>query len=244
MNNKKKLLRTLGIIFFTIGIVAGMVMFVFMNWANFEAFFYFGYNIRADKALSTIRCPLLMTSSETAALTIRLTNNTELDLAIPILTEISNSDVARSEKTDYPIAKGETRKLSWRVTSGDIVFGNLILAHVYVNQKFTLPSRANTCGTVVVNLPGLTGLQLFFILLAFITGCLVAGWWFWLSGSRSLQTEGLIATRAMSVFTIIVVIGLLAGCIGWWLVGLICCVASLLMILVVSVYYFQKHDFA
>ncbi len=37
------------------------------------------------------------------------------------------------------------------------------MARVFVFSTFTLPSRANTCGTVMVNLPGLTGIELFVI---------------------------------------------------------------------------------
>lgn len=146
----------------------------------------------------------------------------------------------RSEETGYSLKAGATRKLSWKVGSGDIVFGNLILAHVYVHHAYTLPSRASTCGTVVVNLPGLTGLQLFLISLVLSLACMAAGWWLWLTGSRPLQADGLIATRAMALFTIVVLIGLLAGCMGWWFIGLICGVASVLLILVVGVYYLQK----
>jgi hypothetical protein len=240
MQGKKKLLRALGIIFFSIGILVGMAMFFLMNWANYEAFFYFGYTAPADKTLTTLRCPLLMTTSETGAVTISITNNTDRDLAPLIRTEISSFGAARSERTTYPLAAGETRRLSWTVTSGDIVFGHLIMARVFVYNTFTLPSRASTCSTVVVNLPGLTGVQLFVIVLAFSLACMAAGWSLWLTGSRPLQAEGITAMRAMSILTAVVLVGILAGWIGWWGVGLICCVASVLLIITVVGYYIQK----
>jgi hypothetical protein len=240
MQGKKKLLRTLGIIFFSIGILVGMAMFILMNWANYEAYFYFGYTAPADKTLATLRCPLLMTTSETGTVTISITNSTDRDLSPLIRTEISSFGAARSERTNYPLAAGETRRLSWTVTSGDIVFGHLIMARVFVYNTFTLPSRASTCGTMVINLPGLTGFQLFVIVLAFSLACMAAGWSLWLTGSRPLLADGLIATWAMSIFTAVVLLGILAGCIGWWGVGLICCVASVLLIITVVGYYIQK----
>lgn len=240
MQRRKKTLRTLGIILFIAGILAGMVMFVFMNWANFEAYFYFGYVAPANKPLTTLRCPLLMTISDTGEVTIRLTNDTSLDLAPLIRTEISSFDVTRSEKVNYSLAAGETRKLSWAVTSKDMVFGHLVMARVFVFSAYTMPSRSGTCGTVMVNLPGLSGMPLFILALVFILVCMTAGWILWLGGSRPFQTEELIAMRAMVLFTIAVLLGLIAGIAGWWVVGLFCTVACLLLLLVVVGYYIQK----
>jgi hypothetical protein len=234
MQGKKKLFRTLGAILFLVGALVGMVMFVLMNWANFEAYFYFGYSAPADKALTSMRCPLLMTTSETGEVAIHLTNDSELDLAPLIQTEISYFGAATSERLNYPLAAGET------VTSENMVFGHLVLARIFVYRAFTLSSYTKTCGTVMVNLPGLTGIQLFIILLVFILVSMTAGWMLWLAGSRPLQTEAIIATRAMSIFTVIVLLGILVGCFGWWVVGLICTFASVLLILVVAVYYIQK----
>jgi len=109
-----------------------------------------------------------------------------------------------------------------------------------VYSTFVLPSRTNTCGTVVVNLPGLTGIQLFVIALAFILVCMAAGWGLWLTGSRPLLKDGIIATRAMVAFTAVVLLGILAGCMGWWGAGLFCAVAGVLLTLTVVGYYIQK----
>jgi hypothetical protein len=239
MQEKKKILRTLGITLFTAGILVGTVMFIFMNWAYLEAYFYFGYTAPADKPLTTLRCPLLMTTSDTGKVTIRLTNNTRLDLAPLIRTEISSFDVTRSEKSNYPLAAGETRKLSWAVTSNDMVFGHLVMARVYVFSTYTMPSRANTCGTVMVDLPGLSGIALFILALIFILVCMTAGWILWLGGSRPFQTKERIAIRAMVFFSVAVLLGLIAGIAGWWVVGAFSTVACVLLILVVVVYYMQ-----
>jgi len=240
MQSKRKLFSTLGIIFFSTGILVGMVIFVLMNWANLEAYFYFGYTPPAEKKLSTLRCPLLMTTSDTNAVTINITNNSKWDRAPLIRTEISSFGTIRSERINYPLAAGETRKLSWTVTSEDMVFGHLIMARVYVFRAYTLPSQANTCGTVVINLPGLPGIQLFIIVFAFSLACMASGWSLWLVGNRPLQADGMIAIRAMSLFTVVVLVGLITGIVGWWGAGLICTVISVLLISSVVGYYIQN----
>jgi hypothetical protein len=240
MEGKKKLLSKLGIIFFSTGVLVGMLMFVFMNWAYLEAYFFFGYIAPADQSLPTLRCPLMMTTGETGAVTISLANNTTRDISPAIQIETSYFGAATLDKTSYPVAAGETSKISWPVTSEDIVFGDLIMARVYVYSTYTLPSRLGTCGTVVVNLPGLSGTSLFLILLVSSLACMAAGWCLWLTGNRPLEANGLITLRALIAFTAVVLLGILAGCTGWWVVGVFCAVASLLLIITVVGYYIQK----
>jgi hypothetical protein len=240
MESRKKIFRTLGIILFYAGILAGMVTFILMNWAYFEAYFYFGYTAPADKSLTNLRCPLLLTAEEEGQVTASITNNADRDLTIPVRTEFSYYGASTLDKVTYPVAMGQTQNLSWTVTKDNMVFGHLILARVFVYSSFTLPSRSATCGTVVVGLPGVTGIELFIIVLVFSLASMAAGWGLWIAGNRLVLVDGLIATRAMTFFTIAVVLGLIAGVIGWWGLGLICTVACVLLIITVGGYYIQK----
>ena len=114
------------------------------------------------------------------------------------------------------------------------------MAQVYVNRSYTLPSCANTCGTVVLPLTGLTGVQLFIIVLSFSLVGLAVGWGLWLAGNRPIQGEEIIVPRAMLFFTAIVVLGILGGLVGWWGLGLFCAAAGVLLTISVLGYYIQK----
>jgi hypothetical protein len=240
MQSTKKLSRTLGVVLFCAGVLAGMVMFILMNWAYFEASFYFGNGAPANGILTNLRCPLVMTTSDMGKVSMSVTNNTSNDLSIPVQIELSYYGAATLDKTDYPVAAGATRNISWKVTSDNLVFGHLVMARVYQFRSYTLPSRTNTCGTVMVALPGVTGMQVFIIMLVFSLVAMVAGWWLWLAGSRPLQHEGIIATRAMVLMTIICVFGILGGILGWWGLGLICAAGGLLLIISVAGHYIYK----
>ncbi len=181
-----------------------------------------------------------MTTADKGAVTLSLTNSTDRDLPFLIGTELSDFDAATLDRTTFQFKAGETRTLSWPVGTDNLAFGHLILARVYVFSAFTLPSLGNTCGTVVVDLPGLTGIELFVIVLGGSLAGIAIGWGFWFAGNRPLQKDGIISRRAMSIFTALVVIGLAAGLIGWWGLGLICAVGCLLMIISVVGYYAQK----
>jgi hypothetical protein len=240
MQSTQKLFRILGIILFCAGVLAGMVMFILMNWAYFEASFYFGYSAPADKTLTNLRSPLVMTTSDTGEVTMSVTNTTKTGLSIRVQTELSYYGAVTLDKTSYTVPAGETRKLSWPVSWDNLVFGHLVMARVYQFSAYTLPSRTNTCGTVMVALPGVTGMQVFISMLVFSLFGLAAGWGLWLASLRPLQGGEIIATRAMIFMTIIVVLGILGGIIGWWGLGLICAAGGVLLMISVTGYYLQK----
>jgi hypothetical protein len=83
-------------------------------------------------------------------------------------------------------------------------------------------------------------MEVFISMLVFSLGGLAAGWGLWLAGSRPLKREGIIATRAMTFFTIIVVLGLFGGLLGWWVLGLICAAGGVLLTISVAGYYIPK----
>ncbi len=240
MDKNKRIFRTAGILLFAIGVVTGMVLFVFMNWAAFEAYFFFGYSAPSEKALSTLRCPLLLIRNEPGAASFHITNTTDRDLELLIRTEISNLGAARMERTTYPIAAGETLRISLPFNEDDVVFGNLLLVRVYIYGAYTLPSRSSTCGTIIMNVHGLSGNVLFALMLATSLAGMAAGWWLWIAGNRPFKTEGLIATRAMVIFSVLVPLGIAGGILQWWGLGLFSMVGCVLMILALAYYYIQR----
>jgi hypothetical protein len=236
----KKPLRLAGIILFLAGSLLGVVLFTLMNWAYLEADFYFGFAGKPDKKLTSLRCPLLMTSGETGRVSARLTNTTNKDLAPIIRTEFSENNFIAIDEKPYQLAAGETRRLSWNVNSDNLAFGHLVLARVHVANTYTLPSYGNACGTVMLDVPGVTGSQLFIIWLAFVLAAMTLGWILWLAGNRPILSEAISVTRAMVLFTVATLLGLAFGIIGEWLGGLFCLVACVLLFISVLGQYIQK----
>jgi hypothetical protein len=241
MESRGKSFRTLGAILFSAGILVGMLLFIFMNWAFFEASYYFGPIASADKSLTSLRCPLMLTAAESGEVSIRLANTSAMDLSISVQIEKSYFGAATLDKADYPLAAGATETINWAVTPDNLVFGHLVIARVYQYHSYTLPSRSSTCGTVVVPVSGLSGLQVFIILLVSSLVGTASGWGLWLAGSRPLQMKGVIARRAMLLFTVVVLLGMLGGILGWWMLGLVCAVAGVLLTIAVAGSYLQKE---
>jgi hypothetical protein len=230
-------LRISGIIFFFICVLLGTAIFVSINWAALEAYFYFGYGAPADKPLTSLRCPPVMTAAETGAFTISYTNPLDFAATPNIQTDISYLDLTTTQRFQPSFAPGETRTLRWEMTPANVVYGHLILVQVNVSSFSALPSRQGTCGTLFVNLSKLTGAQVLGIALAAWLLSTLLGWGLWLTGSRRAQGKTRSETTIMMFLTADLLAGFLAGYQGWWGMGVACLVLVVLLI-VAAVGYF------
>ncbi len=229
MKTKAKPARSLGILFFAVGALIVTLTFGALSWAKLEADFYFGYDVPPDRPLTTLHCPPLMAARETSAVTIRLNNPLDVSVSPFILSDISRNGAIAHEQDYYPITPGQTRTLRWELSADNEVFGSLILVKIMVNEVRSLPSRGGTCATLVLNLPYLTGAQALAIVLAAGLLSLAVGWGLWFTATRPARGRALDATRAMVLLTAVILAGLLAGFLGWWVVGTACVVIVLLL---------------
>lgn len=230
MNRLIKPRRSVGIVLFCCGILADMLLFSLLTWAGLEAYFYFDYQ-PAQEALGSLSCPLILTSGETGQVSARFSNPSKLTLAPQFQVEISSPELMyRTVETAPAIAAGETKQLQWAISSQDVVFGHLILAEVYVAPVYGTPDRLGRCGTLWLDLPWLTGRQLFAGWLAASLLLMGLGWGFWMANRPPKRGSRTDATGAMLALTGIVLFGTVAGSLGWWMIGVACLVLSLLLI--------------
>jgi hypothetical protein len=156
---KQYLFRVLGIIFILIGVVLGMMLFGGAAWADFEAAFY-GFDKMGGGRLTTIECPILMTTSEVGkiAATFKNPNDTQIDFMVRA--DISNRGVFRSERSMLSLKGNESTNVSWDVTSDDITLRNFIFAQIsnYPTKKISF--RQETCGIMVLDLPQFSGFNI------------------------------------------------------------------------------------
>jgi len=226
-----KLSRSLGIVFFCCGILADILLFSLLSWSGLEAYFYFDY-MPAQEALSNLKCPLILTSHESGQVTVTYSNPSRLTLAPQFQVEISSPELMyRTVNTAPSISSGETKELQWVITSQDVVFGHLILAEVYVSPVYGTPDRLGRCGTLWVDLPQLTGMEIFAGVLATSLLFMGLGWGFWIASRYPKRGSKPDVTGAMLALTAIVLFGTIAGICGWWMIGVACLVLSLLLIL-------------
>ena len=241
MNRFSKLSRSLGFVFFSCGILVNILFFTLLSWPGLEAYDYFNYQ-PAEQALTTLKCPFVLTTHEKGQVTVTYSNPSRLTLTPQFRVEISTTDLSnRTVNTVPSIAPGETQELHWAITSNDVVFGRLILAEVYQSPVYGTPDREGRCGTLWVDVPQLTGMQIFIAVLA--AGLLLTGlgWGLWIVSNRPKRAGATAVTGAMLALTAVVLLGMLAGILGWWLIGVACLILSLLLILSTLSHLIASH---
>jgi len=240
VNRFTKLSRSLGVFFFGCGILADILLFALLSWPGLEAYFYFDY-MPAQEALTTLKCPLFLTPRDRGQVTVTYSNPSRLTLVPQFQVNISSPDLMfRTVDTAPSITPGETKELHWDITSQDVVFAHLILAEVYVSPVYDTPDRVGRCGTLWVDVPQLTGEEIFAGVLAASLLFIALGWGLWIASRHSRRGSKPDVTGAMLALTAVVLFGTIAGIHGWWQFGVACLVLSILLILSTLGYLIQQ----
>ena len=232
MKNQKKLKRISAIALFSLGLILGLALFGGTVWADMEAFFYFGSFKTAEESFHTLSCPLLITADEVGRVTASFTNQHSKAIEPLLRVEIGKPGVEAARKVEMRpyIDPNSTQQVEWRISAEDKVFGNVIVVKAYQFEAFKTPSREGTCGTMVVNLPFMTGNQIF------ITGAiasilmLVAGVLLWNRSEHPMRPNTAHIFFAMLWLGGITLGGVILGYLGLWAPGLLLFLVMILLI--------------
>lgn len=230
MSTSKKILNILIILLFCLGVVIGLALSGSMIWANFEASM-FDPGLMGDEPLN-LHCPLLLTGNETGVASATFTNIGEWDVKLIVNATVSENYVVmyRRERTILSLAPGESQEVQWKVSGSEKVFGRFVFVKAANNRLMPNPSRAGTCGIVVINIPFLTGMELVILAISLTVLCLAAGAFLWYRGNRPLRGKGRDVMRSMSWLSAVIAADILCGVSGLWLPGIVAIVISVLLI--------------
>lgn len=241
MNLRERLARPLGILLFSAGLLLGMALFGTLVWADFEAVL-FNPGRRYDAPLRSLRCPVMITRSETGTVTASLTNPLDRSIDRYVRAHITDGYVTLMREVDQSvsIASGERERLAWEVTADDAAFERFILVRIVVRGRYPLPSRQGTCGIFVVDVPYLTGEQVFGLVFTASLISMGMGFGLWYRASEPLRARGLQAARAMGMLASSVALGTIVGWLGWWLPGAIVFLITVLGVGVIIGYVLNR----
>jgi hypothetical protein len=239
--NPHKIQRALGVLIFAVGVLSGMALLGIAVWGDLEASL-FDASTRADASLTTLRCPVMMTAQEIGRVSATFENPLERPVTFTIRAHISQGHVTlmREINSKLPLEPGETQTLEWTVTPDDAAYGRLVLIRVRVSAKYPLPSRDASCGILVVDLPYFTGNQITAFALAAIVLSMVVGAGLWVVANRPLRGLAHEVTRAMGVLATSILVGLVLGLLGQWLLGTLLLVITVLLIAAIVGYLVNR----
>jgi hypothetical protein len=234
-------MRVLSVFIFAVGVILGMVLSGIVVWGDLEGSL-FDAAIRADATLTTLRCPVMMTTKEIGTASAVFENPLERPVTFTIRTHISRGYVTlmREINSKLSLAPGETQTLEWPVTPDDAAYGRLILLRVRLSAKYPLPSRDASCGILVVDLPYLSGNQITALILAASLLSMLIGAGLWIAANRPLRGLPRQVARAMGVLAGSVLAGVVLGLLGNWLLGALLLVITLLLCVAIIGYFVNR----
>lgn len=216
MTSRQKMNRAWGAFLFIAGILLGTLIVLMSLWANLEADFY-GFDDLTSNQLKNLSCPLLMTTTEKAVMSLRITNPNQKAIEPLIRADISTPILMDEQREKVLIEPGETRRIEWQLTPDNIDLGFFILAKVYVYPTVGLPLREASCGIFVVDLPGLVGGQVLVLLVILSLGGMIGGIVLWRQASQPILDRKLMAQRGMIFLALVTIIAMLTSMFGGWI---------------------------
>lgn len=229
--NKFFTLSKLGVALYVIGLVLCAVLMAGMVWGDFEASL-FASSLPTDEPLSTLSCPVMISNTETGLVKAKFTNHTDRALSTNVRTYISQGYVSDIIQLDTPLKlrTGESRTLSWPVESSEAVWGRLVMVKIYTLRRYPYPSYTGTCGILVINFLGLPGKYLLPLGLAVGLGALSSGLFITRKELESKKVASSGVSTLITALAVVIVIGLIMGLAGIWIVGFLFLILAVLMI--------------
>ncbi len=230
MKNNNKFLQAIGTLIFALGVVLGLFLLIMMVWGDLEASL-FSRGLEPDKSLTSLHCPVFISPQETGLITAKLRNPTDKDWDRFFRVNISEGFVTltREIKGSLPIKAKSSQTVEWEVYPEDAAYDRIIFFRVYVNAKYPYPSIGSSCGILLLDWWGLTGKQIFILMVTGFLGLAGLGFILLKISTRTSDEISWYAINSMVALAIIISIGLIISYFSFWVAGLLILAAALLM---------------
>ena len=210
--------RRLSVLYFSIGILFGMILLGASVYADFESSL-FDFSLSTEGRIRPLQCPVLLAAHETGAVTVHVSNSTQEEITRRVNTTISRGHLIMMNEYNESVtlAPGESHVFSWNVTARDAAYGHLIMVKITTMISPRKPLERGTCGVLVLNLPPhVRGIYVIALMLIIAVVATVAGMRMWWLYGRFYTGWRLEATRAILLLGTVVLAGLAISLIGFW----------------------------
>lgn len=226
---KNSALRALSILVFSLGVLIGMALFIAATWADVESVFY-GFNSYGNELTNTMRCPYIITSDETGSITASFKNTSDQLIRPTVRFQASSFGAFRIETTRMQLEPGQTQVVEWTVSEENMVLDRFIFANFYTFASYPLEDVEQTCGIIMLDLPGISGSLVTYGAVALSLLAMAGGIALWYAANKPLRNRSTEVLRAFYTLASVVVLGLVSIAFAWWPVGIILSALSLILV--------------
>jgi hypothetical protein len=225
MNSPFSFKQVSGFLLFAAGVLLSTLLTAALTWANLEAVFY-GFQRWGSDPFNGLTCPPLLTPRETGLILLEVNNPTARPMTPIFRIDTSSAGAPETEQMQVSLVPGQSQRLTQTVTAANIDLGFFIFAKAYRSSAYPLPDAEATCGTMVIDLPFLTGSQIYLLWLGLCLFSLPVGLWLWVSAEALSEGKQFTAAKALAV---IALGGLLVSTQTIWMAGILFLALTVLM---------------
>ncbi len=228
MARRNPTLRRIGFIIFLIAIVLGFILILVRAEPDLESTLY-GFIKFNYPRLTSLTCPVLMTTLDRELVTVKLHNPLDRVLTWHVQAQFSPNIVLTETSERVDLQPGESRLLSWEVGQENVDLGYFIFARVFASSSSTLPMRESTCGTLVLDLQFNGGPTIFYAVLILSAFGLALGLILWFRFADPSDSGIMSHTWWMRFIALVIVIGVIAAIFNSWFFALLMAFLALLL---------------
>jgi hypothetical protein len=230
-----KSINIISLFVFSLGVLLGVAVTAIMAWGGMESAF-FDRVPNSDRSLTTLRCPMVISSTETALISVTISNPSQFEVQPTIATNISAGYFTISDEysQQLKLGPGEKQTLEWQASVQNAAYnGRLIFVHVKLHGSYPISDSTGTCGIVVLKLGGIKGDTLLRIVAVAAMLLTTTGWLLWYRAHPSElnpKTRGL--TNGLRALGIVLVLGILLGLLKLWFFAILALMIVILLTII------------
>jgi hypothetical protein len=218
--------RILSYATFFFGITIGFVLSVIAIWNNLEATSYYFRGVKFPP-FPGLRCPLMIAPTETGIVNAVFENPTDKEDNFSYRAEISRKGVAtRQVEGQIAVPPGEERSVQLTIDENDVDLIFFILVKMSILPSALHKSQETVCGTMLVDILGLSGGQISTIALILSFLGMAIGLGIWHQSEDKSDSE---IPRVVQALGFVVILALFATSMGWWTPAIVLCVITILL---------------
>lgn len=217
-----------------VGVLLGTAVVGIATWGDMETVLVFPVST-ADKDLSNLKCPILISRKETGLVSFTIKNASTYTVTPQASITLSQGSTIITENfsTKPTVLPGTNQVVAWEVNATEAAYHeSLILVQVFVTRSYPLPSRSGTCGIMVMDLGPFTGKTVIVGALSLSLAAMLLGTFFWIRSHRQAPGNRDTLIGGLIVLEVIVLVGIIASLLALWMVGLISFLISVLLMVI------------
>jgi hypothetical protein len=224
----KKSLRILSYAIFFPGIILGFALAAITIWNRTEAISYF-FRGAKHEPFNGLHCPVLIAPAEKGILAAIFNNPTDEEDTFFYRAEISGTPSTRQVEDQITVSPHQAKSIRLTVDANDVDLMFFIFVKMNILPNSVHSSQEAVCGILIVDVLGLTGVQLSTIAIVFCFLGIAIGLGLWQqTGTRADGNT----QRLMQTLGIVVLLTMFTGAMGWWIAGGALLAVTLLLLVI------------